>query len=60
ESLEAMRNRAITQLGLLPERLRSLEPAHEGYPVAISPRLRALAAAVDETEYAPAGRAADR
>ena len=60
ESLEAMRNRAITQLGLLPERLRSLEPAHEGYPVAISPRLRALAAAVDETEYAAAGRAADR
>ena len=50
ERLEAMCVRAARQLGSLPERLKSLEPAGDPYPVAISPGLRALAAAADEAE----------
>ena len=45
-SLTASRARAMAQLDALPDRLRGLEGG-ERYPVAIAPRLRALAAAVD-------------
>jgi nicotinate phosphoribosyltransferase len=45
-SLEALRQRARTQIAALPARLRALAPAPP-YPVEIAESLRALAAAVD-------------
>ena len=47
ENLQTMRERAASQLADLPERLRVLEPAADGYRVVISPALHELAAQVD-------------
>lgn len=41
EGLDAARSRARAEIALLPERLRSLEPAAPPYPVALSPALQA-------------------
>lgn len=45
--LTAVRERALAQLALLPENLRSLEHARH-YPVEVAPALQALARKVDE------------
>jgi nicotinate phosphoribosyltransferase len=49
ETLERARDRARGQLALLPEALRSLEPA-PAYPVTVSNTLTALAAEVDREQ----------
>jgi hypothetical protein len=45
--LEQARSHCAAQLRLLPDALRSLQPARQRYPVEISEALRALAARVD-------------
>ena len=52
--LDDVRAHAAEQVHALPERLRSLDPAHPPYPVVVSDRLRAL-----QRELAAAIRATD-
>ena len=53
EALDAIRRRAAAQLGVLPDRLKTLDSCPEPYTVVISPRLQQLAAEVDRLTGAP-------
>ena len=46
----AIRTHALSELARLPERLRALDHADPGYPVQITPALKALAEEVDRRE----------